>query len=197
MNDFRRNIKTSQRFEYGIYQFMDHFLGRERVFKLLGKRRRKFYKNLTETLKASGEGKIMPMERRKDLSKEEFLNYYVRKGIPVVLEGAAKDWDCVKKWSLDYFKEQHGDDEALMATQENMKNYEASTLREVIENIQSGGGKYFRFYPLLDKHPEHIKDVDYEWLHERINKFSFFDAFQVFIGGKGGGSFLLLSKPKA
>ncbi len=111
------------------------------------------------------------------MSLEEFRNHYVRKGIPVVLEGAAKDWDCVKKWSLDYFKELHGDDEALMATQENMKNYEASTLKDVIENIQSGGNKYFRFYPMLDKHPEHIKDVDYKWLRARINKFSFFDAF--------------------
>ncbi len=192
---FRRNIKASQRLEYGFYQFMDHFFGRDRVFKVLGKRRRRFYQNLTKTLKASGEGKIIPMERRSDLTKEEFLNYYVKKGIPVIFDGAAKDWDCVKKWSLDYFKELHGDDEALMATQENMKNYEASTLREVIENIQAGGGKYFRFYPLLDKHPEHIKDVDYKWLHDKINKFSFFDCFQVFIGGKGGGSFLHNANP--
>src|ERR1700722_10079760 len=124
MEDFKRNIKTSQRFEYGIYQFLEHFFGRERVFKLLGKRRKKFYKRLADTLKAGGEGRIIPMERRKDLSLEEFRNHYMRKGIPVVLEGAAKDWDCVKKWSLDYFKELHGDDEALMATQENMNNYE-------------------------------------------------------------------------
>jgi hypothetical protein len=161
----------------------------------LGKRRRKFYKNLTETLKASGEGKIIPLERRKDLSLKEFREHYLRKGIPVILDGAAKDWDCVKKWSLDYFKELHGDDEALMATQENMNNYEASTLREVIENIQSGGKKYFRFYPFLNKHPEHIRDVDYKWLKERTNKFSFFDAFQVFIGGKDGGSLLHNANP--
>ena len=45
-----------------MYQFLDHWFGRQRVFNLLGRRRRKFYKNLTETLKASGEGKIIPLE---------------------------------------------------------------------------------------------------------------------------------------
>src|SRR5580704_3629007 len=136
MSDFRRNIKGSQRFEYGVYQVLDHFLGRERTFKMLGKRRKKFYKNLLETLKKSGEGKIYPIERRKDITLKEFKNHYMRKGIPVVPEGAAKDWDCVKKWSLDYFKELHGDDEIVMATQENMNIYEAITLREVIDNIK-------------------------------------------------------------
>jgi hypothetical protein len=195
MNDFRKNIKTRQQFEYGVYQVLDHFLGRPRVFKMLGKRRRKFYKNLLETLKKGGEGKVYPIERRKDLSLEELRNHYMKKGIPVVMEGAAKDWDCVKKWSLDYFKELHGEDEALMATQENMNSYEAITLAEVIDNIKAGGKKYYRFYPLLDKHPEHLKDFDYKWLLDRKTRFSLFEAFQVFIGGKGTISYIHNANP--
>lgn len=184
MNDFRRNIKTSQRFEYGIYQFMDHFFGRDWVFKVLGNRRRKFYKMLTETLKSSGEGKIIPMERRKDLSLKEFKEYYVRKGIPVVMEGAAKDWDCVKKWSMEYFKDLHGEDEiVLVDVKKEGYPYEKIKLREVINNIRSGGKKYYRFYPLLARHPEHIKDFDYNWLLDRKKKPALFDLFQVFMGG--------------
>jgi hypothetical protein len=164
MSDFRRNIRASQRAEYGVYQFLDHFLGRDRVFKMLGRRRRKFYKKLTETLKASGEGKIMPMDRRKELSLKDFRNHYVRKGIPVVMEGAAKDWNCVKKWSMEYFKELHGEDEILLV---DMKKegypYEKIKLSEVIDNIRSGGKKYYRFYPLLSRHPEHSRDFDYKW----------------------------------
>ena len=72
MYAFRRNIKPAQRFEYGIYQILDHFFGRARVFKIVGKRRRTFYKNVHATLKASGEGKIIPIERRTDLSLKEF-----------------------------------------------------------------------------------------------------------------------------
>src|SRR5579872_643777 len=114
MGNFRRNIKFSQRLEYGVYQFLDHFFTRDRVFKWFGKRRRKYYKKLTETLKTSGEGTMTPIERRKNISLEEFKRHYVRKGIPVVLEGAAKDWDCAKKWSMEYFKNLHGEDEILL-----------------------------------------------------------------------------------
>ncbi len=186
MGDFRRNIKTSQRIEYGFYQILDQFIGRKRVFKLLGKRRKKFYKNLTETLKKSGEGKIIPIQRRANLSKEEFINEYVKKGIPVVLEGAAKDWDCVKKWSLEYFKDLHGDDKIVRVEVDKPGYpYEETTLGNVIDNIRSGGSKYYRFYPLLDRHPEHLKDFDYKWLRERRNPRTWFEAFQVFIGGKG------------
>ncbi len=61
------------------------------------------------------------------------------------------------------------DDEALMATQENMNTYESTTLADVIDNIKAGGKKYYRFYPLLlDKHPEHIRDFDYNWLLSNV-----------------------------
>lgn len=133
-----------------------------------------------------GEGRIMPIERRKDLSEEEFKNHYVKKGIPVVLEGAAADWPCVKKWSMDYFKELHGTDEIVLFDPLNKeKSYELITLADVIDNINGGGSKYYRFYPLLSRHPEHLKDFDYNWLRRHTTKHVMFDAFQVFMGAKG------------
>lgn len=186
MNDYKRNIKLHQRIEYGIYQILDHFFGRERVFRLLGKHRRGFYKKLTETLKQSGEGRAIQIERRKDLSIKEFREHYLRKGIPVVMEGIAKDWECVKKWSPEYFKELHGDDEILLVQlQKEGYPYETITLGKVIDNIRSGGGKYYRFYPLLNRHPEHIKEFDYNWLLKHKNRINWFEAFQVFMGGAG------------
>ncbi len=186
MQTFRKNIKFGQRFQYGYYQFMDHFLGRPRSFKMHEKGRRKFYKRLHKTLKDSGEGGIVPIERRKDLSLKEFKQTYMRYGVPVVLEGAAKDWPCVKNWSLQYFKDLHGDDEIVMVDQEYMENaYEKLTLADVIDGIREGNGKYYRFYPLLERHPEHLLDFDYKWLLERRNPMTWFEAFQVFIGGDG------------
>lgn len=186
MSIYKRNIKTGQRIEYGFYQFLDHFIGRQRTFKILGKRRHKFYKNLSKTLQQSGEGKTVQIERRKNLTHKEFKDYYMSKGIPVVMEGAAKEWDCVKKWSLEYFKELHGKDEILMVQlmTDNLP-YETITLGEVIDNIRSGGSKYYRFYPLLEQHPEHIKDFDYNWLLGFKSKISWLESFQVFIGGMG------------
>lgn len=189
MNDYKRNIKTSQRIEYGFYQICDQFFGRKRMFSIFGKRRRKFYKNLHETLKKSGDGRTLEIERRKDLSIEEFKRHYMRKGIPVVIEGAALDWECVKTWSLDYMKKLHGDDEILyVKLQTDGYPYETITLREVIDNMQTGGGKYYRFYPLLERHPEHVKDFDYKWLLAHKNRFNWFEAFQVFIGAKNSAT---------
>ena len=180
--DFQRNMTGGQQFKYGMYQVADHFFGRKKLFG----NRTKYYEDLKKELISHGEGRIMPVERRTDLSLEEFKDHYVRKGIPVVMEGAAKEWDCVKKWSLQYFKELHGDDEIVLVDQGTPDYpYELTTLADVIDNIRGGGSKYYRFYPLLTRHPEHLQDFDYKWLRERRTNPVWFDAFQVFIGGEG------------
>jgi hypothetical protein len=181
----KRNITDKRKLEYGLYQFLDRFSGKGALNKMMGKRRKAFYSGLHEELIKSGKGTPTQIERRKDLSFEEFKNHYRKKGIPVVLEGAANDWDCVKKWSLDYFKQLHGKDVIALTNYKLKDAYETTTLGEVIDNIRSGGGKYYRFYPLLFRHPEHIKDFDYKWLLKRRNPFTWFEAWHVFIGGKG------------
>jgi hypothetical protein len=178
---YKKNIKASQRFEYGIYQILDHFLGRKRVFKILGKRRRAFYGNLHETLKKSGEGKVIEIERRTDLSLKEFRKKYLRKGIPVIFEGGAKEWDCVKKWSFEYFKDLHGKDEIIMP---DGKDYIKKMLTEVIDDVRSGSKTYYRFYPLLKRHPEHINDFDYKWLLTHKVRHLWFEVFRIFMGAK-------------
>jgi len=185
MDDLKRKITSRRSFEYGLYQLLDRFLGKKRVNKVLGERRKVFFEKLMADLIKSGKGKAIPIERRKNLSLKEFKNHYRRKGIPVVMEGAANNWDCVKKWSLEYLKELHGDDVIALTNYQIKDVYETTTLREVIDNIRSGVGKYYRFYPLLIRHPEHIKDFDYTWLLERRNPLTWFEAWQVFIGGKG------------
>ncbi|MBC7696049.1 MAG: cupin-like domain-containing protein [Burkholderiales bacterium] len=69
------------------------------------------------------------------------------------------------------------------------------TLADVISNIKEGGKKYYRFYPLLARRPEHIKDFDINWLKERAHKKSLLDSFQVFMGGKGTFSDLHNANP--
>tara|TARA_B100001109_G_C18859103_1_gene473140 strand:+ start:898 stop:1959 length:1062 start_codon:yes stop_codon:yes gene_type:complete len=184
--EIRNNISNFQRFQYGCYQFMDHFFGRPKAHKMTEGQRRKYYHRLLDSLKEKGEGKVIPLERRKDLSLKEFKEQYLSKGKPVILEGAAKEWDCVKNWGLDYFKQLHGTDEIIVMDQKRMEDpYERMTLADIIDGIKEGKGKYYRFYPLLEKHPEHILDFDYKWLRERRNPLTAFEAFQVFIGGDG------------
>lgn len=177
-------ISNSQLRKYAKFQILDHFLGREKAYNLTLNSRRKFYTNLENSLKEKGEGRLIPVERRKNLSLKDFKSEYVDKMIPVILEGAANEWNCLKEWSFDYFKDLHGEDKIVMADQLKMENqYETMTLAELIDGISKRTGKYYRFYPLLDKHPEHILDFDYKWLRERRNPLTAFEAFQVFMGG--------------
>jgi hypothetical protein len=184
VENYKRNIKSSQRFEYGIYQFLDHFFGWQRVFKVLGKRRIAFYRKLQQTLEKGGEGKPIEIERRIDLTLEEFRKSYLKKGIPVIMEGGASNWDCVRNWSFEYFKKLHGADEVVMSSDKDRKDFECTTLADIIDNVKAGGKKYYRFYPLLSRHPEHIHDFDYSWLRERKNNFTMLEEFRVFMGGK-------------
>mgnify|MGYP000302194073 CR=1 FL=1 len=175
------------RLKYGYYQFFDHFIGRVRFFKWTKKSRTRFYKKLEDYLKKTGPGKAIPVDRHKDISYNDFMNNYVKKGIPVILEGAAKEWSCVKNWSLDYFKDLHGDDEIVYMDQRDIANgYSETTLRQIIEDMQSGKENYYRFYPLLLKHPEHIQDFDYKWMRKRKYPRGFGEAFHVFLSAKGG-----------
>lgn len=175
-----------QRVGYHIFQFIDHFISRPITIKLLGKPRYWLFLQMVKKLKATGPSKKIEVERRTDLTLEEFKNYYVKKGIPVIFDGFAKNWGCVKNWSPEYFKELHGDDEVpLIDSADLNKEIEYTTLSKVIDEIDKGNNKiYFRFYNLLFRHPEHLKDFDLKWLRKHRHKSIYFESFQVFIGGK-------------
>jgi len=181
-----KRIPYKYRFTYGYFQLVDKLLGRKRGFALTKKFRKKFYDTLHTALKASGKGKLIEVERVRDISLKDFKRKYVARNKPVVIEGAAKEWGCVRNWSIDYFQELHGEDEVTIVANDTTQTlFEILKLKDVLNNIRSGGSKYFRFYPLLEKHPEHIKDFNYTWLKKAKNKIGFLNQFQVFIGGKG------------
>ncbi len=184
--NYQRLLKNNERFQYGYYQFLDHFIGRERSFRWHYNSRRKLFNSIHQRFKANGKvGQTYEIERRKDLSLDEFKRHYIKKGIPVVMEGKADEWNCVKNWSLEYFKNLYGDEEILYVNHEAIEDpYEKVLLKDVLEGIRSGEGKYYRFYPLLQRHPEHIKDFDYEWILKARHNFTIGENFQVFVGGK-------------
>lgn len=178
-------MKAKHRLTYGWFQFIDKIFGRRLGKKLTRRSRQRYYEKLTEHLEKSGENTHREIERISGISLKEFKRNYIRKGKPVVIEGGAKDWGCTK-WSIDYFRDLHGDDEiTIVANDATEKPFEILKLSEVLDDIQNGGTKYYRFYPLLSEHPEHIADFDYNWLRKAKNKFGFWEQFQVFIGGKG------------
>ena len=51
---------------------------------------------------------ISSIDKRANLSKKEFINEYVKPGIPVVVTDAAKDWKAMGKFTPDFFKSNYG-----------------------------------------------------------------------------------------
>ncbi|PCI96753.1 MAG: hypothetical protein COB15_09195 [Flavobacteriales bacterium] len=192
MLQYKKNISPNQRFQFAYFQVLDHFLGRAIGFKITKKTRKKFYERLYEELKSKGEGKTIEVERVKNISEKEFKEKYLNLNIPVILDGAAKNWKCVREWDFDYFIEKHGsdsikvvDDIQMNATGEVERSFYTSNLKSELNNIKEGKGNYYRFYPVMNRHPEHLKDIDESFFKARIEWFSTFKAYQVFFGGKG------------
>jgi len=188
MNNFRKNISRSERLRFGFYQGVDHFIGRERGFKLFEKSRRKLYKKIHDRFKQQEPGTIYPLERVSNISIEDFKKNYIAKGKPVIIEGGAKDWPAANEWSLDYFKNLYGNEEILYVDYENHSAFERIKLKEIIDGIRDKVGRYYRFYPLLQRHPEHINDFDYDWLKKCRHKVNWNENFNIFIGGEGSYS---------
>ncbi len=176
-----------QRATYNFFQVLDHFLGRPIVVKLLGKLRYRAFKNISKSLEAKGKGQIIDIEYKTGLTEKEFKDYYLERGIPVVLKGAAKGWESVKKWDLNYIKELHGEDEVpIIHAIDPTKGIEKSSLKELIERLQEGDKTpYFRYYNLIAQHPEHIEEIDLEWIKKYVHKNRYFESFQAFLGGVG------------
>jgi len=123
--------------------------------------------------------------RIKHLNQAEFKRDYLIKGRPVVIEGGAKDWKCCEDWSFDFFRDRYGEEEILYVHHEAIEqSFERHRFGHILDQIQQGNDYYYRFYPLLQRHPEHIRDFDYEWLLDCRHKCSVGQNFQIMIGGK-------------
>ena len=176
-----------QRAIYNYFQILDHFLGRPLVVKLFGGIRYRAFQKISKSLKAKGKGNLIDIEYKTDLTEKEFKDYYLKRGIPVVLKAAAKEWESVNKWDLNYIKELHGTDEVpIIHAIDPTKGIEKSTLKELIERLQSGNKTpYFRYYNLISQHPEHLPEIDLEWIKKYVHKNRYFESFQAFLGGAG------------
>ncbi|MGH7787551.1 MAG: cupin-like domain-containing protein [Candidatus Binatia bacterium] len=144
-------------------------------------------------VRRGGPGKIVPVERRTDLTPREFRARYLRRGIPVILEGGAREWPCVREWSFASFRQRFGretvkfvrrpgapDDDGSAGAQ----GYCEESFGEFLDGALSGsGGKYLRS-PLLEKFPELRQDFDQGFLRDMPGS-TMGVTYQLFIGGRG------------
>tara|TARA_Y100000385_G_scaffold247477_1_gene267569 strand:- start:308 stop:1318 length:1011 start_codon:yes stop_codon:yes gene_type:complete len=186
-------MKTIKEFRrsYQVWRMLDHIFGKNLpATRYISKRDRVLELFLSKN--EISENNIRQVDRVKDISEKKLKQNYIAKGIPVVIEGKAKDWKCVKQWTLDWLSDNYSKDQVAIFDPLNSENdkinykVEKTTIKEVIESIKLGDtNKYSRFNRILYDHPELIDDFDWKWLYKMRNIISSGKTFQVFIGGKG------------
>ena len=164
-NGFLRRDRRS----YNALFVMDHFLGRDRVDRLFRQWRSGLQERLLERIQQNGKGRSVPLPRFRNLDRDTYLREFVGKSHPVVFDGAAKDWECCRKWNFEWFKQKFGDDDVFLVDHAQadrnplLSGSEHITLADLIDGIDMGSMKYARFHPLLQRHPELRQDIDQKW----------------------------------
>jgi len=107
------------------------------------------------------------IERRSNLSYEEFVREYASIGKPVILTDATKNWKALKKWSMDFFKSEYGsvkafvtDYKAEIKTRD--RTYESMSIMEYINVINNSTGDKLLYLSALHvgNHPELWEDCE-------------------------------------
>jgi hypothetical protein len=150
----------------------DWLLGPEHLAKLLPGRWEKLHDRILARASRNGEGAVYPVERRCDLTPEQFSEQYFVPGIPVVLERAAAEWPAIEKWTPNYLNRLCGNDEIAVLDGHNWTvnrdpgkeavSTAANTVRvqELISSVTGGGDWYGAFLEVLDTHADLREDLD-------------------------------------
>ena len=179
------------RFQIG--RVLDHFFGGAAPASRFHRLRHDAVSDAMDKAKSEPMRKqVKAIPRVRDISDDDFRELYIRRGFPVVLEGKAKDWKCIEKWSMHWLRENYGHDEVSIfdplnpLSSEVQYGIEITNLAAVLDAIEQGDrSKYSRFNRLLYDHPELVRDFDWEWLHGIRSNWSSGKTYQVFIGGEG------------
>lgn len=184
-----KDISNYQWFRFNFYFVAEHFLGLERFTRWLGNNRKNLYAQIDAQLKNSCRGKRLPMPVvEKDIDREEFFEKYFRGNLPLVLKGAAKDWDATKKWNFQFFKDNYGQkpvvivDNEGMVDRNNKQQFESMTLGQYLDEIAKGSKKYLKFSRVIDDEPVLREDFDMKWIRSFRPSLSIGDNLLAFIG---------------
>jgi hypothetical protein len=150
------------------------------------------------------------IERRENLSYEEFAGEYLYPLKPVIVTDAFRGWQALKRWTPEFFKQEFGNmtfsinedpnQNAGYKGNEGGSEYTmARFIDRVLESTDENPAPYFRNRILYDLFPSLKQDIEPlpeyflpNWLPDRyavkyvgevLNRGA---AIEIFIGGKGG-----------
>ena len=113
---------------------------------------------------------------------------YINKGRPFVIRGGANDWQALKEWDFEFFRNNYGDHEVILSNHKDLGNEggepEITDLANIIDGLNKDSKKYARFNPLLDVYPELQKSLNQEWL-DKVRSTKLMKHHVLFVGNKG------------
>jgi ribosomal protein L16 Arg81 hydroxylase len=137
---------------------------------------------------------LTEIERVKTISKEDFINNYVRPQKPVVIERLTQDWPAFEKWNLSYIKEIAGDkvvplyDDRPVSHKDGFNDAHAQMkMSEYIDLLQKEPTNYRIFlYNLMKKVP--VLQNDFRWPDLGLNLVK--QLPMLFFGGENSKVFI-------
>jgi hypothetical protein len=156
------------------------------------RRKRAVRDRILQRLQQGGPRPRRSVDRVRNISPQEFKQRFLRPGIPVLIEGAARDWACSRRWTLDFLREYCGNEMVKITQRDGLttaprvgdKEYSHEMpFREYVDQMLEYGTHYLRFSSLLEAFPELTRDLDLDYLKQLRSARGAW--VQAFIGAKG------------
>ncbi|MBW4611887.1 MAG: cupin-like domain-containing protein [Desmonostoc vinosum HA7617-LM4] len=133
------------------------------------------------------------VERRSNLSGDEFVREYASVGKPVIITDVMQDWNALRKWNLDFFKSEYGSIEYFVKDDTNQVKG-SMTIADYIDymNVNNSERRLYLANWLISYYPELLEDYKEpiyfpNWLQKLprklLQKYEY-DNPEIFIGSK-------------
>ncbi len=183
-------ITQKQWLQYNFYFILEHFIGLKLSEKYLKPRKLKlFHEALNNNPGIRERAQNINI---KDIERTSFEQIKDQREIllqtPLVFRGAAKEWEAVKLWSKEFFRDQHGDtpvtiiDNPGLVDKDKENVFKHTNFAEYFKEVEKDKSKYLRFSRVLDNNPQLLKYLNMDWLRQFKANLSVGDQTFLFIG---------------
>ncbi len=122
--------------------------------------------------------KLSPVDKVSSIEQESFLASYYKPLKPVVIQEPSKPWPAFKKWTPEFFKEQHGnkqvkvyDGSFVVAGKNYMSNAKTISFKKYIDLVMTTSQDLRMFlYNIKSEIPELVDDINFPTLINNVSK---------------------------
>ncbi|MEH2065249.1 MAG: cupin-like domain-containing protein [Nostoc sp.] len=136
---------------------------------------------------------ISSVERRSNLSYEEFVRDYANIGKPVIITDSMKNWKAMTKWTIDFFRSEYSSTNFLVTDVRNQTQVDM-TVAQYLDQMSADACDNFLYLRSLriSSNPKLYEDYKIpvyfpDWLQKLPQKLLIkyrLDLYDLYIGGK-------------